>query len=113
MADFVEVMRAQQRMCDTVGDCENCPLNHFHCGPDSCENENELREYEKRVTTWARENEAYPTIRELFEYIREAMGYQNDMSFNNIADRYIPPRVAKDLGLTPISTKYKRGEWAP
>ena len=111
--DFVEVMRAQQRMCETVGDCENCPLNHFHCGPDACENEDELREYEERVTTWARENEPYPTVRELFEYIREAMGYKDNVSFDNIADKYIPPRVARDLGLTPISTKYARGEWAP
>ena len=111
--DFVEVMRAQQRMCETVGDCENCPLNHFQCGPDGCENEKELREYEERVMTWARENEPYPTVRELFEYIREAMGYQNTVSFDNIADKYIPPRVARDLGLTPISTKYMRGEWAP
>ena len=53
--DFVKVMCEQQRMCETIGDCENCPLNHFHCGPDACENEDELREYEERVMTWARE----------------------------------------------------------
>ena len=111
--DFVKVMREQQRMCETIGKCDNCPLNDFHCGPDSCENEDELREYQEIVMTWARENEPYPTVRELFEYIRDAMGYEDTVSFSDIADRYIPPRVAQDLGLTPISTKYARGEWEP
>lgn len=111
--EFVEVMREQQRMCDVIEDCEKCPLNRFHCGPDACENENELCEYEKRVMTWARENPAYPTIRELFDYIRESMGYQEMTTFNDIADKYIPPKLAQDLGLTPISTKYMKGEWKP
>lgn len=111
--DFVKVMREQQRMCETIGKCDNCPLNDFHCGPDTCENEDELREYQEIVMTWARENEPYPTIRELFEYIRDAMGYEDTVSFSDIADKYIPQRVAQDLGLTPISTKYARGEWEP
>ena len=111
--DFVKVMREQQRMCETIGKCDNCPLNDFHCGPDSCENEDELREYQEIVMTWARENEPYPTVRELFEYIRDAMGYEDTVSFSDIADKYIPQRVAQDLGLTPISTKYIRGEWEP
>ena len=111
--DFVKVMREQQRMCETIGKCDNCPLNDFHCGPDTCENEDELREYQEIVMTWARENEPYPTVRELFEYIRDAMGYEDTVSFSDIADKYIPQRVAQDLGLTPISTKYARGEWEP
>ena len=105
--DFVEVMREQQRMCQTCGDCDKCPLENFYCSPDSCHNINELRDYENRVMTWSREHASkYPTVGELFDSIKSAMGYKDITPFDTIADEYIPERVAKEFGLVPIDTKY-------
>lgn len=113
--DFVKVMREQQRMCQTRGDyCDGCPLQDFHCSPENCHNINELRDYENRVMTWSREHTPeYPTIGELFDSIKSAMGYKDTTPFDTIADEYIPERVAKEFGLVPVSLKYTKGEWTP
>lgn len=105
--DFVKVMREQQRMCQTCGDCDKCPLENFYCSPDNCHNINELHDYENRVMTWSREHAPkYPTVGELFDSIKSAMGYKGTTSFDTIADEYIPERVAKEFGLVPINIKY-------
>lgn len=109
--DFIEVMREQNRMCNTCGDCNNCPLEDFYCSPDNCHNMNELRDYENRVMTWAREHPAeFPTVGELFDTIKGAMGYKGDIPFDKIANEYIPEKVANELGLVPIHQKYTKGE---
>ena len=98
--DFVEVIRAQQRMCETVGDCENCPMNHFHCWPNGCENEEELREYEECVMNWAHNypEPIYPTIRELVNYIMNKIPGES-VSY----ETRIPANIAKEFNILPIN----------
>ena len=108
--DFVEVMTEQQRMCDTVGNCENCPLYSFHCSPDKCEDKEELREYVNLVMSYAREHPRYPTIGEFFDSIKAAMGYGDNVKFDAIANCFIPQNVAREFGIMPIHMKYEKGE---
>lgn len=111
--DFIEVIIEQRRMCNTVKNCENCPLCSFHCSLDNCKDKEELREYANRVMNWTREHPRYPTIGEFFDSIKTAMGYDDNVKFDTIANCSIPQDVAREFGIMPIHIKYEQGEWAP
>lgn len=54
MAEFIEVMKTKERMCDSFSDCRKCPLggeNDMHCTFEF----HDAEETEKIIMEWVKE----------------------------------------------------------
>ena len=97
MAEFFDVMVEMNRMHDDYDKCDDgCPLhNKGFCNKPRCEiNEEDIREAEKIIMKWSKENPVvYPTWGEFFKIA--------DLEDARLTD---PVRVdiAKKLGLEPV-----------
>lgn len=76
MAEFVEVMRQAQRLCE-MEECRKCPLYNFSAGDCmmtlsySCETDVDYAEVEKIILQWAEENPepVYPSWAETWNQL--------------------------------------------
>lgn len=123
MAEFVEVMRQAQRLCE-MEECRKCPLYNFSAGDCmmtlsySCETDVDYAEVEKIILQWAEENPepVYPswaeTWKQLFpdacgipciEYCGRKYRALNcaRITCNTCKDRPMPAEIAKKLGIQP------------
>ena len=119
MAEFVEVMRQERRLC-AMHHCSSCPLNDFNgyncmmC-PDSTVSDTKIEEI---ILQWAKENPepVYPSFKEGWKQLFPDFSYtpcpscfgekyRNPKCANiSCIDCYnapIPAEIAKKLGIKP------------
>ena len=126
MAEFMEVMKAARRMCESMGDCdENCPIydmfsecSWLHTAPEDI-NENDLVKCEAAIMKWAAEHQEprYPTWKEwsdkqfpdASESVRvcaftskERANCMAQDTCDMCRNKPIPAEIAKKLGIQPI-----------
>ena len=123
MAEFVEVMRQAQRLCE-MEECRKCQLYNFSAGDCmmtlsySCETDVDYAEAEKIILQWAKENPepVYPSFKEGWKQLFPDFSYtpcpscfgekyRNPKCANiSCIDCYnapIPAEIAKKLGIKP------------
>ena len=95
MAEFIEVMKQANRMCN-VCTCSSCPV-HNMCDVVTLLTPECAEQFVKAVTKWAAEHpeQQYPTWSEWLEEITGEM-CDGDLLFSRI-----PESTAKRLGIEP------------
>lgn len=122
MAEFMEVMKAARRMCESIDDCANCPLLDAStelCYLDKCPkeyNDSDFIQHEAAIMKWSAEHPElrYPTWREwhqsnfpdAYEYISPCAFMDRDNKCRNdcleCREHPIPADIAQKLGIKPI-----------
>lgn len=120
MAEFLEVMRQAQRMCDTY-DCDHCPLTYESVlcalASDKDLTYAVIKKFESKVMQWAKEHPEpqYPTWEEWHtKNFPDVVGNLTPCTFAPISElrcaetncracrsRPIPADIAKKLGIRP------------
>ena len=120
MAEFLEVMRQAQRMCDTY-DCDHCPLTYESVlcalASDKDLTYAVIKKFESKVMQWAKDHPEprYPTWEEWYtENFPDARRTLTPCTFAPISEvrcaetncracrsRPIPADIAKKLGIRP------------
>lgn len=110
MAEFQEVIKNWERMCDSCH--ERCELFDGLCPsvPNTLLNfdENDAATIERVVTKWAKEHPVYPTWEEWLKQTPFIECYRDSAGFE--CRRYnwktpIPADIAEKLGLDPVSSQ--------
>ena len=126
MAEFVEVMRQAQRMCDTY-DCDHCPLTYESVlcalASDKDLTCSVIKKFESKVMQWAKEHSEpqYPTWKEWQEenfpdigsklkpcnfmmagkWLNIIGGSCDCLTCDDCIRQPIPADIAKKLGIRP------------
>lgn len=124
MAEFMEVMKATRRMCESINKCSDCPLMDAStelCYLDKCPeeyNDSDFIQHEAIIMKWAAEPREYPTWREWQQanfpnksstihpckYISYTDAHCSDYKdCGDCANQPIPADIAKKLGVQPIT----------
>lgn len=105
-----ECVEIWNRMCNSMTNCEDCPVGQYGCNPlEAIEN---LDKVEDILTKWAAENpkKIYPTVLDILRYIGNHIPGGRDMPLNELVKYQIPEEVANEFGIMPINecglTKY-------
>ena len=113
MAEFIEVMKQANRMCNACG-CSSCPV-HNMCDVVTLLTPEYAEQFVKAVTKWAAEHPEpqYPTWREWLE--RKALVKMKPVFVNmtntveyvltDEAGEQIPADIAEKLGIQPKGAK--------
>lgn len=101
--ELKECVEIWNRMCESMKDCEDCPVCNYGCNP--LEASEFLDQVEDELTAWAATHpkKIYPTILELLRYIAKFIPNGTNMPLNELVKLRLPEDVAEEFGIVPIN----------